>query len=159
MARAAKKEEQDRTLIIVGIVGAAAVVGGALYFAFTSQPKTATASQANPTPTPPDAATGPTTITPGAPSVSTFELALTTPGDQNIALKVGESIKIDLPPVPAGADMWGFVNEAHDGAVSSIGPGIFQAVTPGVVVLRYFPANRMGGGVGLPGYNIGVTIT
>jgi hypothetical protein len=156
----AKKPEQDRALIIVGIVGAAAVVGGALYFAFTSQSKTASASQANPTPTPPDAAsaTGPTIITPGAPPATTFELQLTTPGDQNIALKVGETIKFDLPPVPAGADMWGFVDEAHDGAVTSIGPGSFQAVTPGVVVLRFFPANRLGGGVG-PGFNVAVTIT
>jgi hypothetical protein len=84
-------------------------------------------------------------------------MRLTTPGDQNIALKAGETIKFDLPPVPAGADMWGFVDESHDGSVQAIAPHTVVAVGPGVVVLRYFPANRLGGGVA-PGFNIAITI-
>lgn len=156
----AKKPEQDRTLIIVGIVGAAAVVGGALYFAFTSQPKTATASQANPTPTPTtstDTAAGPTQ----APSSTTFAMQVT--GDTSIALKSGESVALSLPAPPAPAAMWQVVMENHDGIAqySVVDATHFNVIAegPGVSVIRFTPISAQGGSIGLPGYNITLSIS
>jgi hypothetical protein len=157
----AKKPEQDRALIIVGIVGAAAVVGGALYFAFTSQPKTATASQANPTPTPPTTDTASATPPTQAPSSTTFAMQVT--GDTSIALKSGESVALSLPTVPAPAAMWQVVMENHDGRAeyTVVDATHFNVIAemPGVSVLRFTPISAQGGSIGLPGLNITLSIS
>lgn len=92
---------------------------------------------------------------------TTFEITLNPALQRDLAigLKLTETVHFILPPIPPGADMWAVVFESHGGSVSTIGPDAIQATSPGIVIVRYFPANKIGGAVGIPGFNIAVTVS
>jgi hypothetical protein len=132
-------KKRDDALIIVGVVGGAALIGLFIYFASKGPPKpgspgatsgNAAASNPNSSATAPgpttsaSTATGPATPTPVLPAAATTmqSYEMTATDGANIALKVGDFLKLDMPhPAPAGAAWQVGASSATSGVLENAG--------------------------------------